>query len=608
MVALADIEPDDAINARRTRSDEGIDELKASIRAHGIVQPLRVRWDAAAKRYKIIAGSRRHRVLCELATDGDTAADEPVTPGFEVPVLIGDVDDNTAREISQAENLIRLPQHEADTYETFRDLADRGLDESQIAARFGIEPKRVRRMLALGRLSPLILDAWREGTLDERGRAIETVRAFTLAPSIEEQERVFTKLTKDRNLHGHAVMLAFGGADGDVKKWVKMAGLDAYKAAGGAVTTDLFGDDHIVADKALMHRVAQESIQAKLDGLKAEGWSWVSTDKDLGYYWKHSWKREKPGDGKATADEKKRIKKLEKAEAKGTEGAKGELGALLIDIASRQWTSEQFAKAGAVVEIGYHGDVEIVRGVVKPAAEKKASSASSSGAPKEKGPPTISNALHQRLSGQATLAVRQALQQEPRVGLVALLAGFITHRRLHADSPVRIYHEGFAKKHGEDKETFAGVFARLSDMTDQELFTVAAGCAAEAVHLERTSIGRPPFNSDGAPLASAINPVKLTGALLEAFDAADYFGGASKPFVITAIREALNDDEARKAEKMKKAELTAFALANVPQTGWLPPELRAPTYTGPGAIPVLSEAPPTEHDPDFDEIDEEEAA
>jgi ParB family chromosome partitioning protein len=175
---------------------------------------------------------------------------------------------------------------------------------------------------------------------------------------------------------------------------------------------------------------------------------------------------------------------------------------------------------------------------------------------------------------------------------------------MHADSPVRVYHEGFAKSHGEDKETFASVFARLSVMSDQELFAVAAGCAAEAVHMERGYVGKPPFDQNAAPLAASIGATRLTTALQATFDAADYFGGASKHFVVQAIREALNDDEARKADKMKKAELTAFALANVPQTGWLPPELRAPTYTGPGAVPLLAEAPPNE--PEDDPVDERE--
>ncbi|TIT40833.1 MAG: hypothetical protein E5W76_15435, partial [Mesorhizobium sp.] len=198
-IPLAEIEPDETINARRTRSDEGIEELKASIRAHGLIQALRVRHDAGAGKFKVIAGHRRHRVLCELATDGDTAAGVAVTPAFEVPVIIGDVNDQAARELSQAENFIRLPQHEADTYETFRDLADRGLDKGQIAARFGIDSKRVDRMLALGRLSPVILEAWRAGRFD-RFHGRDSIRAFTLAASIEEQERVFSKLDKQGSL------------------------------------------------------------------------------------------------------------------------------------------------------------------------------------------------------------------------------------------------------------------------------------------------------------------------------------------------------------------------------------------------------------------------
>lgn len=600
-VALADLELDDDINARRHRTDEGVEELKASIQAHGLAQSLRVRSAEKAGRFRIVAGSRRFRVLCELATSGGAVAGVAVTDEFPVPCIIGyEDDDQTAREISQAENLIRLPQHEADTYETFRELADRGLDEAQIAARFGIEPKRVRRMLALGRLSPVILEAWRAGTLDDRGRAIETVRAFTLAPSIEEQERVFARLTKDRNLHGHAVMLAFGGADGDVKKWIKIAGLDAYKAAGGAVTTDLFGDDHIVADKALMHRVAEESIQAKLDGLKAEGWSWVSTDKDLGYYWKHSWKREKPGDGRATADEKKQIKKLEKAAAKSAAGAADELAALQKAIADRQWTPDQLGKAGAVVKIGHNGEVDLVRGVVKPQAEKK--TASASGEPKEKGPPTISNAINHRLSLQATKATAAALREEPQAGLVALLAGFVAGGTW--GQPVRVSTNGIGSRGAREVESFNSAFKRLFVLDNAELFAIAAGIAAQSLDMQRPNSGQVAFDKTAVAMVSAINADRMTAALHEAFDAADYFNAVAKPFVITAIREAVNDDEARKADKLKKKELVEFAVKNVQGTGWLPPELRAPTYSGPGAIPALAEAPPTEPD-DADLVDEE---
>lgn len=598
-------EAEPPINARRVGRDEGIAELAASIGAHGLQTPLKVKEGHDSDGVVGIfvgTGNRRLAALRLLVEQSQMADDDEVEClDFDTTV--------DAKEAALAEQINRVPLHPADEYVEFRELADADISEMSIASRFGIDPKRVKRILALGRLSPTVLEWWREQP--QSNEVFATVCAFTLAPSTEDQEKLFKKLLKQGDLRAWEVKRALGAGDQQAAKHIKIAGLEAYKAAGGHMTTDLFGDNHVIADPDIAESVAEEKIAATIAGLKAEGWSWVSMGADLGYYWEHGWKREKAGDGKATADEKKLIKKLEKAGAKEADA----LAALQATIAGRQWTPDQLGKAGAVVKIGHNGDLDVVRGVLKPQAEKKTSS-SAPVAPKEKGPPTISNALHQRLSGQATMAVRQALQQEPRVGLVALLAGFMTHRHMHADSPVRVYHEGFGKTHGGDKETFASVFARLSVMTDQELFAVAACCAAEAVHMERPHNGKPPFDADAGPLAAAIDPIQMTHALNEAFDAPDYFGGASKPFVVQAIREALNEDEARKAEKMKKAELTAFALANVPQTNWLPPELRAPTYSGPGVIPVLAEAPPTEpdenahldDDPDFDDFDEEEAA
>ncbi|TGT72927.1 hypothetical protein EN802_13695 [bacterium M00.F.Ca.ET.159.01.1.1] len=263
-IPLADIEADESINARRTRSDEGIEELKASIRAHGLIQALRVRHREGAK-VSIIAGHRRHRVLCELATTGDTAGGIPVTPDFEVPAIFGDVDDDTARELSQAENFIRLPQHEADTYETFRELADRGLDEGQIAARFGIEPKRVKRMLALGRLSPVILEAWRSGEFDRFQGGRDSIRAFTLAASIEDQERVFNKLRKQGSLWAHTIRHEFGAGDRTIGKQLDFVGKEAYLAAGGSVIEDLFDGEHAVSDPALVKQGAERRRASRGD-------------------------------------------------------------------------------------------------------------------------------------------------------------------------------------------------------------------------------------------------------------------------------------------------------------------------------------------------------
>jgi ParB family chromosome partitioning protein len=598
-------EAEPPINARRVGRGTEIPALAASIGAHGLQTPLKVQEghdkDGVVGIF-VGTGNRRLAALRLLVEQSQMTPDAPVEC-----IEFGSAVD--AREAALAEQINRVSLHPADEYVEFHDLADAGMSEASIATRFGIDPKRVKRILALGQMTTSVLDWWRaHGATSE---AFATVCAFTLAPSLDDQEKLFKKLDKQGAVRAWSVKQALGADNHEAARAIKIAGLEAYKAAGGRYTQDLFGDSHVIIDPAIAEQVANDKLNSVLEGLKAEGWSWVSTGGELPYSWSYAWSKEKPADGKATADEKKQIKKLEKAVARGVDGADDDLAALQKAIADRQWTPDQLAKAGTVLEIGHHGDLKITRGVVKPSAAKKEKSV----AGKAEKVQTISNAMHDRLSIQATLAVRSALLQEPRLGLVALLAGFTVHRHLHTDSPIRVYHDGFGKKYTTEKETFASVFERLSAMSDAELFAFAAGCAAEAVHIERPYAGKPPFDANATPLAAAIDADRLTAALHETFDAIDYFNGVAKPFIIQAIREAVNEDEARKADKLKKKELVEYAVKNVQGTGWLQPELRAPTYSGPGEIPKLAvSAPPLDDDYDDDDemedenLDEDEAA
>ena len=51
----------------------------------------------------------------------------------------------------------------ADQFEAFRALVDKGSDAANIAARFGVSEATVAKRLKLGRVSPVILDAYRVG-------------------------------------------------------------------------------------------------------------------------------------------------------------------------------------------------------------------------------------------------------------------------------------------------------------------------------------------------------------------------------------------------------------------------------------------------------------
>ena len=103
-------------NVRKTQNKAGIDELAASIKAHGLQQNLVVRKDG--KKFAVVAGGRRLKALQRLAKAGDIEAT------YEVPCRITEAAD--AAEISLAENVVREEMHPADQFEAFRGLADKG--------------------------------------------------------------------------------------------------------------------------------------------------------------------------------------------------------------------------------------------------------------------------------------------------------------------------------------------------------------------------------------------------------------------------------------------------------------------------------------------------
>lgn len=571
------------INARRTDRDSEIEALAASLLNHGQIAPLSVtRIDGS---WYVADGNRRLAALRHLAgrdlfpADGDVICTEI---------------DGDAGEISLAANVMRMPLHEADSVETFRTLADRGASEAAIAARFGIPAARVRKILALGSLSPVILDAWRAGGFGDQ--AVASVRAFTLARDHAHQEEVFARLEKKGHLYAHGIRQALGAGSQRAGQLLAFIGREAYRAAGGAVTEDLFGDNHVLSDVALAEQLARAKVEEACEALIAEGWSWALPAADLAPNWRYGWQRQTGGTARANPNENKRLKALRATaddEAAGDEArreATAEIKAIEDKVAARAWSAAQKAEAGCAVDIGPKGELFVIRGLVDPAQVKKAAKAAKAEtdnggdtpAPKEA---AISAALVHRLSIQATLAMREALAEAPRFGLVTLLAGFLTVD--FYNQPIRVEHKGYGRTPIRDGDSFKDIFARLQAMTEDELLQVAAGIAASALDLTTHNPLAPPMRGANGVLAAALDPVRLHAALGSQFDAQDYFAAAPKALAIRAVAEALNEDEARKAGKLGKADLVAFAVANVPPTGWLPPELRSPTYAGPGPVPAV---------------------
>lgn len=518
------------INARTSGRDNEVKELAASIEAHGMIHPLLVK--LIDRKYYVADGNRRLAALQYLSRDLKIKGDAEIKCEC-------DTSDSDAAELSLAANVMREALHPADMYVAFKELSQRNLDEVQIGNRFGVEPARVKKFLALGNIAPIVLDAWRN---DDLGHSpIETIRAFTMGPTQEDQVRVFEKLKQSNNLNPWEVGKAFGAGDSATRKALKICGTEAYQAAGGSIVVDLFGENHAIADPQLAQRLADEALVAKQDALIYDGWSWVNFADNLPYSWSYAWEKLKPG-------------------------KKG------------KFSAEQQETSGCVIDVGHGGDVTITYGVVKPTKAKTTSASSNEPAQ----PAMISAALMERLSAQATEALREAIVLEPKLGLIALLAAHMTDD--WGTKPIKASHEGAGRGHnGRGEVSFTSAFELLMNKSEAGLFEVAAEIAAAALDVRSQNPSSMPFKEGNGTLAAELDAGNTYVALRGRMDYEDYFKAAPKAFVMQAVTEALNEDEARKVASLKKADLAAFALANVPATGWLPVELRTVHYSGPGA-------------------------
>jgi ParB family chromosome partitioning protein len=165
------------INVRKTHPLVGIEELAASIAAHGLLQNLQVRPGKSGK-YEVVAGSRRHTALKLLAKQ--KALSKLAEIGCNV------LDDEDAGEISLAENTNREPMHPADQFEAFHALSERGKGPEEIAARFGCTPAVVRQRLKLASVSPRLMEVYRAGEMN-----LDQLMAFTVSDSHAAQQAVW---------------------------------------------------------------------------------------------------------------------------------------------------------------------------------------------------------------------------------------------------------------------------------------------------------------------------------------------------------------------------------------------------------------------------------
>lgn len=544
-------------------------ELKASIYTNGIIHPLI--WKMHAGKCYVVAGNRRLKALREIfaGAEGSHLAQHIQTQNIED--FEGDW-----RQIAMDTNL-SLPPHLVERYELIVKLTkDLKLSPTDARLRFGMTDRQFDQVMALGKMSETVREAWRSGEIDAK-----TAQAFTLESDPKEQDRIFAAVKKN----------AFRGRvdAGDVKRKIipanqqstgKLAafvGTEALEKAKLIKQKNFFEDQHIVTDVKALNKLAAEKIDVRCKNLIADGWAWALPEDNLeGSSWSYG-TVEPSKKMEATPEERKRVEELQVI---ADDEAADEIERIEQQIKERGYGPEQRKKSGCILKISNSGELVIEYGRIKP-GERKASSGERKKAkakkPSTDGSPVLTNALVERLSEQLQIAGAEALKADHAVATSALIAA------ISSGGHALDIHVGHLSYDPKRKSSFSEVFAGAMKATSEQREAMFAQIAAQALSIiVHNAVGKMPLDDEGiADLFEAMNGTRVTDAIVRAFDAKDYFASVSMPAIVDAVKCSMGADHAAKVAKMKKPDAAKFAAANVPGKGWLPALLRTEHYTGP---------------------------
>ena len=621
-----------AANVRRTGRENGLEELAASIQAHGLLQSLSVRPEldadgAETSKYRVTGGGRRPIALKLLAKR------KAVPKSMAVPCIVGAGDEEEA---SLAENVVRESLHPADQFEAFKRLADEpGSSAEEIAARFGVRPQLVRQRLRLGAVSPRLLQVYCDS-----GLTLDQLTAFALTEDHARQEQAFASLSWNKEPYTIRRLLTEAQVPARDRRAV-FVGAEAYVDAGGAITRDLFTEDDggWLEDASLLDRLAHDKLAALASELQAaEGWRWAAASID--YPHAHGMRRVYPHPQELAPEQQERLDAVQAelealsvehdgvAEDSLPEEVRAQFDTLEAEATALSdrayaYDPEEIARGGVFVMLHHDGTVRIERGFIRsedelppepmpeaapesdttvdePTLSGHEAAVPCDGHPEDEEETALrplSDLLVRDLTAHRTLGLRLALGENRDVALLAVthaLAAQTFHRGHdlgscldlqatsaslggHADgiedSPAAALlmerHGGWAQQVPRDP---AELWAFVTDLDHDSRSALFAHCAALTVMAVRLPWDRRPRTEAGVDtLATALAP-DLSATWQPTVRS--YFGRVPKPRVLEAVREAVGEEAAARLDGMKKQPMAETAEQLVAGTGWLPLVLR----------------------------------
>jgi len=157
-------------NVRKHDIDTGIEELAASIKAVGLLQPITAYRHSENNLYVILAGQRRFNAYHRLNQDNPNS-------GFDKIKCIVIDEPKTNEEklsLSLAENITQLQMHNTDLVKAVTDLYNVYRDYDLVREKFGLTKYMIDKYVKLARLPERLKTAINEGEISPNDKTAES--------------------------------------------------------------------------------------------------------------------------------------------------------------------------------------------------------------------------------------------------------------------------------------------------------------------------------------------------------------------------------------------------------------------------------------------------
>ncbi|WP_035711687.1 ParB/RepB/Spo0J family partition protein [Bradyrhizobium genomosp. I (2014)] len=649
-------------NVRRVKAGVSIEQLAESIAQRTLLQSLSVRAvvDADGNEtgmFEVPAGGRRYRALELLVKQ------KRMSKTQAVPCVVRE--GGIAADDSVAENDERVGLHPLDQFRAFQTLRDLGMTEEDIAARHFVNPAIVKQRLRLASVSPKLHEVYAED-----GMTLEQLMAFSVTADHARQEQVWENVSRSGYDEPYQIrrLLTENTVRGSDRR-AQFVGLDTYQHAGGGVLRDLFEHDDggWLQDVVLLDRLVTEKLKAEAETIAAEGWKWISVAVDFSYGHTQGLREIEGRPVDLSPEEQATIDALNAERAKletdyqdadelpeEVDQRLGEIESALAAFEDRPMLYEptEIARAGVFISIDSEGRLSVDRGYVRPEDDVQetdpdvgqdadvsstegqepgtsvqraiiavAGGASDTEEDDEDTAKPLPDRLITELTAHRTLALRDALAENPAVAFQAVLHNFVLTafyrfassgscleiglrtpnfptqapglRESVSAKAVEARHEAWKARLPKSENDLWDALTALDGGAQASLFAHCASFAVNAVYEPANRYNQGRVSAHGVRTRLDQADVLARSVGLDMVQAGwrptvdNYLGRVTKPRILEAVREAKSESSAQLIDHLKKAEMAKEAERLLDGSGWLPEPLR---LVDSDAAPVAQES------------------